>query len=424
MAALTLTNSSTDLSGVKNLNVYVRGDSDVGTGSTLTMIRNNNGISMGSDTSYSGILNRGATFDYDLDISLAEDGRSVIARVNDNNGPTDDTETVTKSEIASVEVVNSSSDNVATNFNNTFSAKLEEEQEEENNSGDHAQNVQNVNEIHGFEIFGNIGVGSLKTSTSGGGHVKSHTTNFDLGLARTYEGQRGKWIVAPVFEYGKGDYDAYLSTGIKGYGNTKYTAGGLITRRINNNGNYIELSARFGRTKNDFASNDFQNSSGQKIRATYHSSAPVFAGHIRIGRAMRLNRNNLLDVYGIYAYTRQGGSSANLSTGEPYKFSSVSSSRLKLGYRLTTRTSRISSIYTGLAYQYERTSDTNTTAIDAEGVSWNLPSSGAKGSSGMIELGWLIRPNKNNPWVVDINATGWVGHQKGLTAMAKIKKSF
>ena len=257
-----------------------------------------------------------------------------------------------------------------------------------------------------IEIFGNVGYGKLRTNTGDGGRVKNETSNFDLGLARTYEGASGRWTIAPIFEHGKGNYDAFLSNGIKGYGDTKYSAGGLIARRINNAGFYFEGSARLGRTKNNFASDDFiyQN---EAVRATYHTSAPIF-----------------LDMYGIYAYTRQGGSNATLSTGEPYKFSSISSSRFRLGYRLTTRTSRISRIYTGLAYQYEHTSDSETRAIDADGVSWNLPSSGSKGSSGMIELGWLIKPKQDNPWLVDVNATAWFGHQKGLTAMAKIKKSF
>ena len=55
---------------------------------------------------------------------------------------------------------------------------------------------------------------------------------------------------------------------------------------------------------------------------------------------------------------------------------------------------------------------------------YSTPSAGKSGSSGMFEFGWQIKPIKNNPWMVDINTTGWIGHQKGITAMAKIKKSF
>ena len=49
---------------------------------------------------------------------------------------------------------------------------------------------------------------------------------------------------------------------------------------------------------------------------------------------------------------------------------------------------------------------------------------GKDGASGMIEIGWLMRPLKDNPWTLDIHATGWIGMQQGVTAMAKVKKAF
>ena len=42
----------------------------------------------------------------------------------------------------------------------------------------------------------------------------------------------------------------------------------------------------------------------------------------------------------------------------------------------------------------------------------------------MLEIGWIVKPLKNNSWAVDINATGWVGNQRGVKALAKIQKSF
>jgi len=433
-AALTLTNGSTDLSGLKSFNVSVRGDSDIGTGSTLTILQNDNGI---TDTNgiYNGKMTRGVTFDYDLALALSADGKSISGTVGNHDEPNEETETTDKAQIANVITINNGTDNLITSFDDYLGGNVAEDSDgyffggnesegDDENLGDRAQKAEEVREVHGFEIFGNVGYGHLRTSTGDGGRVKTESSNFDLGLARTYEGARNRWTVAPVVEHGKGNYDAILSTGVKGYGNTKYTAGGLIARNVNNSGYYLEMSFRFGRSKNDFASDDFKDSAGNLIRATYHTSAPVFAGHLRLGQAKLLNRSNLLDIYGIYAYTRQGGSNATLSTGDPYKFSSISSNRFRLGYRLTTRTSRISRIYTGLAYQYEHTSDAETRAIDAEGVAWNLPSKGSKGSSGMFEFGWMIKPRNDNPWLLDINTTAWFGHQKGATAMAKIKKSF
>ena len=113
------------------------------------------------------------------------------------------------------------------------------------------------------------------------------------------------------------------------------------------------------------------------------------------------------------------GFSANLSSGEHYDFDSVDSGKFRIGYRLTTRVSNLSKLYTGLAYQYEFNGSTSARYRD-----FTTTSAEIKGSSGMLELGWQLQAQKNSAWLVDFNATGWIGIQKGLTASAKIKKSF
>ena len=431
---LTVTGTTNLYGGLNNIGILLRGDSNIGTGDALNLIYANNGINFNDmsglatsadmitgDNTYLTTLSKGATFEYALALSLSADGKSVTGLVGQNVGFDDAAGTTSKAQLANVVPINEGTNVLIDGFNDFVGSNIAED--DEGYFTDKAQAAEEVREQHGFEIFGNVGYGKLRTKTGDGGHLNTETANFDLGLARTYDSPSGRWTIAPVFEHGKGNYDAVLSNGIHGVGDTKYYAGGLIGRRMTDSGFYVEMSARFGRTKNDFASNDFIYRN-EPIRATYHTSAPIFAGHVRIGKALRMNRSNLLDIYGIYAYTRQGGTSATLSTGEPYKFSSVTSSRLRLGYRMTTRTSKISRIYTGLAYQYENTSDSETRAFDGDGNYWSLPSAGSKGSSGMIEIGWLIKPKQNNPWFVDVNATAWFGHQKGVTAMAKIKKSF
>ena len=85
-----------------------------------------------------------------------------------------------------------------------------------------------------------------------------------------------------------------------------------------------------------------------------------------------------------------------LSTGKDYHFDSANASKARLGYRLITRTSKISRIYTGLALQYEHTSD-------AVGIykGRRTPNAGNHGASSMLELGWMIRPNRDNIWMLD-----------------------
>ena len=244
------------------------------------------------------------------------------------------------------------------------------------------------------------------------------TQSINLGFARSLESSAGKFTIAPIIDYASGKYDSYLETGIHGSGKTRYIAGGLIARRMLNNGFYYETSVRVGKVKTDFESDNLDKT-GVFGRVTYDTSATTLAGHLKIGKAFRLNKNNFLDVYGIYYHAHQGSMDANLSSGEHYRFSSANAGRFRLGYRLTTKTSKISQIYTGIAYQYEKS-----TGITATYKTYSTSGNGDDGSSGMLELGWIIKPLKALPWAVDINTTGWIGHQRGITAMAKIQKSF
>ena len=309
----------------------------------------------------------------------------------------------------------------------------------DNGESDSADDVKEVQEQHGFEIFFNTGGYKIKTDTGHGTWVRSSAGNYDLGFARSLETKSGKLYFAPVIEHGNGKFDAYLGKGqyyhqpVYGSGNSKYTAGGIIARKVNKNGFYFEASARGGKTESNFRSNDYvlsgnKTATGEYVpneigHVSYNVDAPVFIGHVRLGQAKRLNQNNLLDIYGVCFYTRQWGSDTDVHIAnrddEHLDFSAVNSMRFRLGYRLTTRTSRISRIYTGLAYQYEHTGSTFTVSNNG-----GMHGDGNKGSSGMIELGWQIKPSKTNPWLLDFNAQGWCGHQRGGSLMAKMQKSF
>ncbi len=419
---LTLTGGEqTNLGDLSTVGFGSQGNSNIGAGDVINLIHNTgNTISINNNVNvtnnYHTKMSRGVSFDYDLDLVMSSDGRTLTGVVGSHGGIKEETYTIPVSN--PVPVIMVSNNAVIDSLNDIGGIDFDDESE-----GDRAQKAEDVREQHGFEIFAHSGYGRLKTKTGNGSHVYTNSGNYDLGFARSLDLKEGKFIFAPIVEHSAGHYDAVLSDGRKGYGSAKYAAGGVIFRKINNTGLYFEGSARFGRSYNNFISDNFTDGNGNSVRATYHTNAPIFASHVRVGQAKRLNKNNILDVYGLYFYNRQGSMDTTLSTGDPYEFSSVSSQRARLGYRLTTRTSKISRIYTGLAYQYESNSDSKAKTHDAEGVSWSL-NAGSKGSSGMIELGWQIKPDKVNPWLVDINATGWIGHQKGATAMAKIKKSF
>ena len=37
-----------------------------------------------------------------------------------------------------------------------------------------------------------------------------------------------------------------------------------------------------------------------------------------------------------------------------------------------------------------------------------------RGGSGMLEVGWIYKPEANDKWSLDLSCEGWAGRQKGL----------
>ena len=440
---LTLTNGETSI-GLDKIGMSINGNSQLTTGDTVSVIYNGQGINTES-TNYNGLaasadatggmtydagtITRGSTTVYGLDLATSADGTELIATVGEPIGDEGNPIPESSREFAYLPI------DVPDPFTDMMINKIggfDEETptdktdnsivnpfpgDDENKENSTAEDTFDVHDTSGFSIFIHAGGGKIKTKTGNGTWTTTKRGNFDFGLARSLDSKAGTWFIAPIFEYANGSYDSQLPNGIRGNGTTKYTTGGFIARKLNNNGFYYEASFRGGRANNNFASNDFI-VQGERTRVTYEMSTPVFASHVRLGVAKKFNANNVLDIYGIYSYAHQGSMESDLSTGEHVDFSSVHAQKLRLGYRFTTRTSSISRVYTGLAWQYDSTSGATATAID-----YSKYSEGSKGSSGMLEFGWQIKPNINNPWLLDLNATGWIGYHRGFNATARMQRS-
>ena len=429
---LTLTSSEgTDLSNMTIRAGVVAGNNNLAVGDTINLLTNPNGLTT-SGTTY-GNLTEGVSLDYGL--NLSQSGNSIVASVQ--SVPTTlrkETQILAETNISGLNIIDTAlstptfAESPTVDFESGVVSEVEtgstsevetessSETESENETGTNSD-AQNV-EHKGYEIFANMGGGSLRTKGIDGSYVDMTSRSINLGFARSFQQSAGRFSIAPIIDYASGNYDSYLETGIHGSGSTKYIAGGLIARRMLQNGFYYETSFRAGKVKTDFSSDNLD-SSGAFGRITYNASATALSGHLKLGKVFRLNKNNLLDVYTIYNHAHQNGMGADLSSGEHYNFSSADSGRFRIGYRLTTRTSRISQIYTGLAYQYE-----NASGITATYKNYETPSAGDNGSSGMLELGWIIKPLKKSPFAVDINVTGWQVINAVLLPLLKSKKLF
>ena len=429
---LTLTNGSTDLSNT-TININSAGGTDLHTGDTFTLLRNNNGITV-SNVTNSGVISEGVSLDYGLSIPEIEgtttsssSSRSFIERNDEESSSINNltkitavvgelkgdgikypTEELVKPPVKSNIVLIDSGHDRIINWLPPEDDYKDIDIMEEDPKND-------------FKIFANTSFSSLKTKTGNGSFIRSRNGGMDIGFAKAVESSSGnKLYFAPLFDYGSGNYDSYLKDGIHGHGTSSYCAGGFIFRKMNKgSGFYYEASARYGRARSNFSSGDFL-AGDTPVRVSYSVSAPIYAGHIHLGKIYPINRENTFQVYGHYFHTHQGGMDTTLSSGESYNFDSVDSGRLRVGVRLIRQTSnKKNRFYSGLAYQYEFTDD----AV-GHYKGYSTSKNDTKGSSGMIELGWQLKPSKKSPWMLDLNAVGWVGHQKGITCQAKIKKAF
>ncbi len=266
----------------------------------------------------------------------------------------------------------------------------------------------------GFAPFAAVGLGKLRAES--GSHVDTKSIGLNLGFAREIENKSGKLLFGPVIEYGHGSYDSYQDNGITADGKSSYWGIGLIAKQTNNNGFYYEGSIRAGRTKSDYGSDNVK----PGTHVSYDSSATYWAVHLGAGKLVDIGHNNTLDYYGKYFYSRTGSDSAYLNgANETANFDAVNSHRIRLGARITHAINEKNNIYGGLAWQYEFSGDARATYS----VSGEAPSPNVKGSSGLIELGWQVKPGKS-PMTIDLGVTGWVGKQRGITANVQANWTF
>lgn len=258
--------------------------------------------------------------------------------------------------------------------------------------------------VSSFTPFAAFGGSSMRAES--GSHVDTKGFGLNIGFAREIANGQGKLLFGPLVEYGGGKYDSYLDNGTHGDGKSHYWGIGLMARQINNDGLYYEGSLRVGRVNSDYNGN-FNNQN-----VTYDSSSTYVATHLGLGKIMDLGHHNTLDGYLKYFYSHQGGDNvtmhASITGDENWSFSSINSHRLRLGARITHEIDDKNSFYGGLAYQFEFGG--KATAYYNGG---STPSPSVRGGSGMMELGWQVKPG--GPVTVDLGITGWVGKQRGCS---------
>ena len=252
----------------------------------------------------------------------------------------------------------------------------------------------------GVSTFAKMGGGSIRQET--GSHIDVRTWNAILALGTKNEKETGTTNWGAFFEYGTGNYTTHDGAD-RGDGSTTYTGGGLLAKWRAKSGFYVEGSARAGNLRGD-SRNVLRD--GARVPYTCDIDSPYMGAHIGIGRTLEMKDGNLLDVYGKYLYNRR--ESFSFDAGGHYDIDDLTSQILRVGARYIMKRESWN-FYGGLAYEHELDGKATGKAngLDIRGVDMS-------GGSLRIELGAAMQPDKNSPWSLDFNVTGYAGKKRGV----------
>ena len=358
-------------------------------GDSVTLLENTNGITVDNTTDYGKEMRQGVSVVYDITTGLNEDGHKLVTTINGGK-VTEQSKSPVETQAATVAFLNSGADLLV---------------------GSGIASMTAVTSADDGAVFGAMGGGSMRYKTGSYADVKGY--NLALGIGKAVTNNAGKLTFGPFIEYGKGEYTSHLDGRIRGDGNTKYYGVGVLARQDNNSGVYYEGSLRYGRMDADYASGDLINFADNRVQTSYDSSSAYYGAHLGIGKVTELNDTTKADVYAKFMYTHQNGDSVALSgegAGEEYDFDAVDSTRVRVGARVSKAYSERGTGYAGLAYEYEFDGEAKATVLG-----FSTPSPSIKGSSGLLELGYILQPKGVNDPAIDINLQGWGGKKQGFT---------
>ena len=261
-----------------------------------------------------------------------------------------------------------------------------------------------------YHLWAGAGANAMRVES--GSHVDSKGWNLGVGWAREDAAKGGtKRLFSPFVEYGRGTYDSYLDNGAHGSGKLSYFGLGVLGKLTQQDGLWLEASARVGRAKSDYSLH------GEN--AGYDGSNAYYGIHLGVGKTFALQKGASLDAYVRYFWSHQDGMSVKLrGSGDAYDFADVDSHRLRLGLRYSRKDRSAGECYAGLAWEHELGGEASA-SVGGDAA----PSPSLKGSSCMLELGYRFLP-QNSRISYDFHINGWQGKRKGLSGGAAIQWTF
>ena len=387
--------NSTDI-GDSNIYAVIPQTANLNITDKIILIQNNSGINDSAATSYLGINGGDLTSKWYFDTSTEAD--ITVGKVDANNvalgfsAPKLSPPTKLIPEIRVPTTINKIADFI---------------------SGDLASIEAAGSQI--FTPFYAITGGSTTYKT--GSHITVRGTNLIVGFSRKFENPKSNLLLAPLIEYGRGNYDTHLDDGENGHGHHRNIGGGIVFRKKLSDGKFYDGSFRLGRIKTDFESNSF--GSRRNIFETFKTNSHYIGAHIGAGREIKRSQKEIVTCSAKFLFSHTGADTMTLTTGEDYHLSSVNSYRVKLGIQEEYEPNNIHNFYIGTGLECEFNGKSY-----AEHGGFRTDTPSTKGLSGIFEFGWIIKPRGDEKFSLDLSGVGSVGKNRGLNGRFGINWRF
>ena len=271
--------------------------------------------------------------------------------------------------------------------------------------------------------FVHVQASSMRHKT--GSSINMSTVSLLAGLGTGVETGAGNLSLGAFFEYGKGSYTTHNSfsnyNDVDGDGNSWYMGGGILAKmeflQTGPGHFYLEGSAHMGTLHNEYDSNDLYDFNGNV--AKFDMDSPYYSLHGGIGYVWNMAEGHDLDIYGKYIWTRVQGTDDTLTTKDKFDYDDMDSNRVRFGVRYAYKGSERFSPYVGVAYEHEFSGSCDSKAY---GHSVSAPS--FKGSSGMGELGLMMKPTEDLPLSINLGVQGYVGQKQGVSGSCNFMYEF
>jgi outer membrane autotransporter protein len=171
-------------------------------------------------------------------------------------------------------------------------------------------------------------------------------------------------------------------------------------------GFYFDASARAGRTRADFRTDDIVYNNWQ---ARFSSSVLYYGLHAGAGLAGSLAETTALDFSARFLWTHQAGDDLTVFQ-DRVCFEDTDSLRFRMGGRLTQGLGEHLSAYLGAFAEHELSGSGRATV---NGVKLAEPE--LRGTSGLGEIGLALIPSSKLPMNIDLGAQGHIGKRRGIS---------